>query len=165
MQVKQIHQNQSFCKRCTLTLSATHSKFLFTICMASGVTSFRSRYTFTENTIWNDSHTHIDYITGWLILSKQHDHSRRTSALSELIPNSQWLWVLLRLRSSVIISMPDMYRCLAIYLFVFLLAAIPSRPEPPRVVVNHISQHNFFSGHVHTKFNLKLKFKGITHLL
>lgn len=32
----------------TWTLSETHSKFLFTICIASGVTSFRSRYTWKD---------------------------------------------------------------------------------------------------------------------
>lgn len=64
------NKNNHFVKHCTLTRSATHSKFLFTICMASGVTSFRSRYTFTKNTMLN--HAHIDHTRGWLILCNQH---------------------------------------------------------------------------------------------
>lgn len=39
-------------------------------------------------------------------------------------------------------------------LFVFLLAAISSRPQSPRVIVDHVSQHNFLGGHIYAELDL-----------
>lgn len=42
-------------------------------------------------------------------------------------------------------------------LFVLLLAAISSWPQPPRIVVNHISEDDLLSLHIHAKLNLYVK--------